>query len=130
MFKHPKFSRAFGQMTVAAGVAFAFFPAFAADFPVGTYMVDGAKPTLAFDDKGQFRVADGQKMLVMGKYAIKGQQIQFTDKEGPWACTKDGELTGTYRWNSENSVLTFSKVADACKDRVGSLATVKWKLQH
>ncbi len=130
MFKHPKFSRLFSQMTLTAGLALAFLPAFAADFPVGTYMVDGAKSTLTFDDKGQFRFEEGQKMLVTGKYTIKGTQIQFTDKAGPWACTKDGELSGTYRWNSENSVLTFSKVVDTCQDRVGSLATVKWKQQH
>ena len=130
MFKPPRFSRSFSQMALAAGLALAFFPAFAADFPVGTYRVDGAKSTLAFDDKGQFRVEEGQKMLVTGQYTIKGNQIEFTDKEGPWACTTAGELSGTYNWNSENSVLTFSKVVDACKDRVGSLATVKWKQQH
>ena len=118
------------QMTLAAGLALAFLPAFAADLPPGTYTADGVKPTMTLDEKGQFRVEEGGKMLVTGKYATKGGQIQFTDKNGPWACTKDAEKTGTYQWKYQNSVLTFSKVTDGCTDRVTSLAGVQWKLQQ
>jgi hypothetical protein len=130
MIKHPQFSRSFGQMMVATSLALAVLPAFAADLPVGTYLVDGAKLTLTFDDKGQFRVEEGKTLQVAGKYTTTGNKIEFTDNQGPWACTKAVEQTGTYRWNYEKSVLTFVKVADACGDRVGSLAGVKWKQQH
>jgi hypothetical protein len=127
MFKNPRFSRRFTQAAVASGLAIAFLPAFAADFPTGSFIVEGTTPTLTFDDKGRFHVEEGQKTQVTGTYTVKGGEIQFTDKDGPWACTKDDEKTGTYRWKYENSVLTFTKVMDACADRVGSLATAKWK---
>jgi hypothetical protein len=130
MYKHPQFSRLFSQMMLLTGLVLAFYKVFAADFPIGSYRVDGAKATLTFDAKGQFRVQEGQKMQVAGKYTVNGDRIEFTDKEGPWACTKDGAETGSYHWNYEKSALSFSKLADACEDRVSSLATVKWKQQH
>ena len=40
-----------------------------------------------------------------------------------------GEQTGTYAWKYENAVLTFSKVADKCEDRVRSLIKLAWKAQ-
>ena len=128
MRKHPKLSRSIGQAALATGLAIAFFPAFAADFPAGTYLAEGSKTTVKFE-KGQFVVEDAQKTVVTGKYTIKGSQMRITDKDGPWACTKDGEQSGTYRWTYVDSVLTFQKVADACADRVGSLQGVKWKTQ-
>ena len=129
MLKHPRFPRSFGQLALATSLAIAFLPAFAADFPVGTYLADGSKTSVKFE-KGEFAVEDAQKTVVTGKYTVKANQIQITDKDGPWACTKDGEQTGTYRWKYEDSVLTFEKVTDACKDRVGSMVAVKWKQQH
>jgi hypothetical protein len=95
-------------------------------FPVGTYAAEGQKLTIAFDDKGEFRVTQGETLQVTGQYAAKEGQLQITDKQGPWACTKAGEQTGTYRWKYENSVLTFRKVADHCDDRVQSLTSAKW----
>jgi hypothetical protein len=130
MYKHPQFSRLFSQMMLLTGLVLAFYKVLAADFPIGSYRVDGAKVTLTFDAKGQFRVQEGQKMQVAGKYTVNGDRIEFTDKEGPWACTKDGKETGSYHWNYEKSALSFGKLADACEDRVSSLATVKWILQH
>jgi hypothetical protein len=130
MFKHQELLRSFGQMTLATGLTLALVPAFASDLPAGTYSVDGAKPALTFDAKGRFHVEQDGKMVVEGKYSTQGDQIQFTDNSGPWACTKDGEKTGTYQWKYDNKVLTLSKVADACTDRAGSLAAVKWKLHQ
>jgi hypothetical protein len=102
--------------------------AFAAEkpFPVGTYAAEGQKLTIVFDDKGEFRVTQGEALQVSGRYAAKGAQLQITDRQGPWACTKAGEQSGTYRWTFENSVLTFTKVADHCEDRVQSLTPRKW----
>jgi hypothetical protein len=83
---------------------------------------------MAFDDKGRFRVTASEVQQVIGQYSAKGDQLEITDSQGPWACTKAGEQTGTYRWKYANSVLTFSKVADRCEDRVNSLTSVTWKL--
>jgi hypothetical protein len=130
MRNHQRLLRLIGQMAAAIGLALAFLPAFAADFPAGTYSVDGAKPTLTFDDKSQFRVEEGGKTMVTGKYTSKGDQVEFTDQKGPWACTKNGQKTGTYQWKYDGSVLTLTKVTDACTDRVGSLSGVKWKATH
>jgi hypothetical protein len=129
MSKHSRLSRSFTQTLVASSLALVGFAAFAADFPIGTYSIDATKPNLTFDGKGRFRVVQGAKLLVSGTYSVKGDQIEVTDTKGPWACTADGQRSGTYHWNYEKSVLNLSKVSDACQDRVGSLAAVKWTKQ-
>src|SRR5580700_4237251 len=112
------------ELLLAAALAMTFFPAFAADFPVGTYLVDGSKTALTLDAKGKFHVEEGKKTLVAGSYRVTGNQIQFTDQEGPWACKSD-EKTGSYGWSFDKSGLSFTKVADACADRATSLSGVK-----
>jgi len=121
--------RSLASLTLSAGLMLPLTDAFAADFPVGTYTA-GAKTTVTFDGIGQFRVYEGKSMKVGGIYAVKADQFELTDKEGPWACTKSGELTGTYTWKFENSQLTFAKVVDLCRDRVKSLAKTSWKWSH
>lgn len=96
-------------------------------FPAGTYAAEGHKITIAFDDKGQFRVTEGGVLHVSGRYSAKGGQLEITDTQGPWACTKPGEQTGTYRWKYENSVLTFNKLVDRCEDRAHSLTAATWR---
>ena len=107
----------------------AISPALAADFPTGTYEVKTTPFTVSFDDKGQFHVNKGDTLEVSGNYSIKIGQLQLTDTQGPWACTKAGEQTGIYTWKYENAVLTLNKVADKCEDRVKSLVNLAWKLQ-
>lgn len=114
-----------GSLAVAAGLTHSL-SAFAADFPVGSYAAN-ASITITFDDKGQFHVNDGKTTQVAGRYAVKGDQLEITDSEGPWACTKAGQQTGTYTWKYEHAVLAFSKLADQCEARVGSLTTATWK---
>lgn len=109
--------------TLALGVAFA------AAFPTGTYGVKDAPFTVSFDDKGKFHVNKGETLEVTGSYAVKGGELRLTDSSGPWACTKDGEQTGTYSWKYQDGVLTFHKVADMCEDRVKSLVNLGWKRQ-
>jgi hypothetical protein len=103
--------------------------AFAADFPIGTYAAD-AKTFVTFNGKGQFRVYEGKDMRVSGEYTVKADRFEITDKDGPWACTKSKEKSGTYMWKYENSLLTFFKVADRCVDRVASLTKSSWKWSH
>ncbi|HJU07843.1 MAG TPA: hypothetical protein VJ727_05105 [Rhodanobacteraceae bacterium] len=97
----------------------------AADFPAGTYAEPGF--TLAFDSNGHFRGSQKDAVKVEGDYAVSGNQVTFTDTSGPWACP--AKQTGTYRWESNGDTLTFSKVSDACKDRVNSLTPHSWKKQ-
>lgn len=103
--------------------------ALAAEFPAGTYEAKGAPYTVSFDGKGQFQVHEGQKLQVAGTYSVKAGELQLTDAEGPWACNKAGEQTGTYAWKYDNAALTLSKVTDKCNDRVKSLVDLVWKRQ-
>jgi hypothetical protein len=103
--------------------------ALAADFPTGTYGAKGTPITVSFDDKGQFRVTKGETLEVTGNYSVKSGELQLTDSQGPWACTKAGEQTGIYAWKYKNAALTFSKVADKCDERVNSLIKLAWKRQ-
>ncbi len=103
--------------------------AVAADFPAGTYEAKGQPYTVSFDGKGQFQVHQGEKLQVAGTYSVKAGEVELTDAEGPWACTKAGEKTGTYTWKYEKAVLTLSKVTDKCADRVKSLVDLAWTRQ-
>jgi len=118
-----------GVCALAICSTLAFSPAFAADFPTGTYAAKKAPYTLSFDEKGQFHVNKGDTLEVAGSYSAKASELELTDSSGPWACTKAGEQTGTYAWKYENAVLTFSKVADKCEDRARSLIKLAWKAQ-
>ena len=100
--------------------------AMAADFPAGTYEAKGKPYTVSFNGKGRFEVHQGEKLQVAGTYSVKAGEVELTDAEGPWACTKAGEQAGTYTWQYEKSVLTFSKLADKCDDRVRSLVGLAW----
>jgi hypothetical protein len=124
MRKHNPYLRSLSQ--VACGLIIPLSAALAADFPAGAYTAH-EHVTVTFDGKGQFRVSDGKATQVAGHYIVKGNQLELTDQEGPWACTKQGEQTGTYTWKYANSALTFTKVADHCEARVGTLATAPWK---
>ncbi|WIG56321.1 MAG: hypothetical protein OJF61_002109 [Rhodanobacteraceae bacterium] len=121
MFKRKGFSSLL--IVLASCAVFAAAPALAADFPAGTYMDSGF--TLSFDGNGHFRGSQKDTLKVEGDYAVSGDQLKFTDTGGPWACP--AQQVGTYRWKSDGGALTFSKVSDACKDRVGSLTAHAWK---
>lgn len=124
-----RFPRPGSATLLATYLALAMSPTLAAEapFPAGTYATEGHKVTIAFDEKGQFRVTEGGELQVSGRYSAKGGQLEITDAQGPWACTKPGEQTGTYRWKYENSVLTFNKLVDRCEDRVQSLTAATWR---
>jgi hypothetical protein len=104
-------------------------PAFAADFPTGTFEAKQKPFTVSFDDNKQFSVKQGGTVQVTGSYSVTASELKLTDAQGPWACTKAGEQTGTYTWKYENAVLTLIKLTDKCVDRVKSLVGVDLKLQ-
>jgi hypothetical protein len=116
----------------ALAVCSALAPALAAPaagFPTGTYAAEGLAATVTFDDHGQVRVRKGQVLEVVGDYSVSGNQIQLTDKSGPWACTKADQKSGSYRWKYTGGVLAFLKVSDRCADRADSLTKYTWKLK-
>jgi hypothetical protein len=123
---HHPLLRTWASLSLLLALTLPMSAAFAADFSVGTYTA-GAKMSVTFDGKGQFRIYEGKRLQVSGQYTVKADQFEFTDKKGPWACTTSSEQTGTYTWKYENSLLTFTKVADLCAGRVGSLAKTSWK---
>ena len=119
-------SKTFSKLTaaLAACTTLAAAPAWAADFPAGVYATKGA--TMSFGH-GHFRVTQHDAMKVEGAYKVDGERIQFTDASGPWACTKRGEHTGSYKWKADDGGLAFTTISDACKDRAGSLTKLAWK---
>jgi hypothetical protein len=118
-----------GAASLLASLTIAMTAALAADFPAGSFAANGGTVIMTFDGKGQFRVVQKDATVVAGQYTIKGEQFEITDVQGPWACTKADEKSGTYRWKLDKSELTFSKVADRCEDRVQSLTATKWQLR-
>jgi hypothetical protein len=127
-----RFPRTFGTAALAGCLSLALLPVLAdeAPFPSGTYSLEGPKVNLAFNDKAEFRVTEGTVTQVVGRYEVEEGQLKFTGLRGPWACTQADRRTGTYRWTYVNSVLTLSKVADLCEDRVQSLTSASWTRQH
>jgi hypothetical protein len=109
--------------------ALALSPAFAADFPTGTFDAKQTSITVSFDGKGQFRVKQGDTVEVVGTYSATASELKLTDTQGPWACSKAGEQTGTYTWKYESAALTLIKLTDKCEYRVGSLVGVAWQQQ-
>ncbi|MDQ3253413.1 MAG: hypothetical protein M3R15_05825 [Acidobacteriota bacterium] len=105
---------------VGATIAFA-----AADFPLGSYAIEGY--AIVFADEGKFRVNKGDEVLVEGEYTVKGDRLQLTDKHGPIACTREGHETGTYGWKYEGEALTLSKVEDKCEGRAAAMTARPWK---
>src|SRR5690242_2404733 len=95
MHMHSRYLRSLAQ--VAAGLIIPLSAALAADFPAGVYTAHQSV-TLTFERDGQFQVSDGKATQVAGRYVVKGDRLELTDKEGAWACTKPGQQTGTYKW--------------------------------
>ena len=92
----------------------------AGSFPTGSY-VQGPF-TLKFERNGAFRVTKNGSALVEGTYLVKGDQLKFTDKRGPFACTGKGQATGTYDWSLQAKKFNLRKVEDTCVDRAQSFA--------
>jgi hypothetical protein len=114
---------------LALGTTLVLSPAFAADFPTGTFEGKELPITVSFDNKGHFSVRQGATLGVTGTYSTKANQISVTDATGPWACTIPGQQTGIYGWTFENGTLLLSKLADQCGDRARTLASITWQMK-
>jgi hypothetical protein len=59
---------------------------------------------------------------VTGKYTMNGDEIQFNDASGDYACKGGNAPEGVYRAKTEGATLTFTKVKDdECPGRVVTL---------
>ena len=126
MPRHPRTLPTSLALKLAIGALLPLSVALAADFPVGSYAA-GQDVSMVFTRDGQFHVMQDKATKVSGTYTVKGDHVELTDKEGPWACNKEGLRSGTYQWHFANSTLSFSKVSDSCDVRVGSLTRSVWK---
>lgn len=118
-----------GARVLAVCSTLALSPAFAADFPTGTFAAKQRPIAVSFDGKGPFRVNQGDTLDVMGTYSATASELKLTDTRGPGACSKAGEQTGKYTWKYENAALTLINLTDKCDDRVRSLVGVAWQQQ-
>ncbi len=126
MSTRSRYLDAFAPISFAVAMAMSQSTAFAGEFPLRSYTAHESV-TVTFEGEGKFRVVDGKDTVVTGSYRVKGDQLELTDKDGPWACRKDGEQTGTYKWKIEGGALTFSKVSDRCNARSGTLTPGTWQ---
>ncbi len=93
-------------------------PAQTGDFPLGTYYSDPF--TLTFEEGGTFRVKHSSGAGVTGTYAISGDKIEFSDRDGELACQ---ESSGKYTWKLDRDSLIFFAVDDACDGRKEALTS-------
>jgi len=125
MYRRTQFSTLSALLAAAICSVSAASAAEAGDFPSGTYT--DADITIAFDGDGHYRGSQKGAIEVEGTYTVKGDRVQFTDTNGPWACPM--QQIGTYDWKVAGQHLTFSKVTDACKERVNGLTPHAWTKQ-
>lgn len=115
-----------GSLLTAVAVGFVSVSnvAYAADFPPGTY--EAGDLSITFDGKGQYKLNQGGTFKVSGTYTISGDEIEVTDKTGPWTCPKD-KRSGSYHWQTTLTGLAFTKIADECDARSTPMITGPWK---
>ena len=63
-------------------------------------------------------------VAVKGTYIIEGENVLFTDKEGPMACPEN--QIGKYRFSCKNRELKMELIEDGCTGRP-SMASQVWK---
>lgn len=96
-------------------------PAGAAELS-GTYnaVVDGVEYGLIFDEEGNMSVVEDYDATVVAQYEADGTEITITDLGGAGACQGD-EATGVYNYTGGTDSLSFTRVQDACEQRVRML---------
>ena len=72
---------------------------------------------------GQYEITRNGQVAVDGASTIRGQQVVFKDRFGPFRCL-GSQATGTYHWSLAGTKLTFSVVHDPCPGRNAVLARV------
>jgi hypothetical protein len=111
----------------------------ATDKPVGIYRaklpvnsslgISAGYYRLTLQEDGSYTIgwAPSQKQEglvgVHGTYNVDGDQIVFTDVEGPAICTAEEGASGTYQWSLSNQGLTLTPMNDTCEVRLYVLST-------
>ena len=86
-------------------------------FPVGSY--ESGPFTITFKEGGSFEVLHSSGAGVKGTYKISGDNIEFTDVEGDFACP---DAVGKYTWKVEAEKLVLTLVSDPCDGRAQALS--------
>lgn len=100
--------------------------AFAAEFPPGTYLARDL--AITFDGKGHYSLSQKGTLKVSGDYTVNGDEIDLTDKTGPWTCPKD-RRSGSYHWETTDNGLAFTTMTDECSQRSSPMTASTWKHQ-
>ena len=100
-----------------------------ADFPEGTIAAElgGEEWTIRFADDGKFTVSTDGEAVVEGKYEVTKDEIVLSDETGPRADR--GNKPGKYTWKRDGKKMTFTKVEDEARGRVGALTSGAWTLK-
>jgi hypothetical protein len=103
----------------------------AAGSPKGTYALtaaDGAVWELSLDESGKFRATENGKEVVIGKYKVSKDEIEFTDEDGVYAERGDAK-TGSYKWKLANNKLAFTNINDKADGRSATLTAGPWEMK-
>jgi hypothetical protein len=101
------------------------------EFTKGTYVAHrGQEPSatiaMTFGDEGKLTVKVNGQTMVEGKYAVKGDRIEFLDQTGQMAC--GAGQNATYAWKLDGKKMTLKVVEDQCDGRRNSLTSSEWTL--
>jgi hypothetical protein len=78
--------------------------------------------SITFGPDSTYSVKQDDVEHVTGKYTMDGDEIQFNDASGDFACKGGDAPEGVYRLKTEGATLTFTKVKDdECPGRVATL---------
>jgi hypothetical protein len=93
--------------------------------PAGAQIPPGAMVgtwSITFGADRTYSVKQDDVEHVTGKYTMNGDEIQFDDASGDFACKGGDAPEGVYRLKTEGATLTFTKVKDDdCPGRVATL---------
>ena len=71
---------------------------------------------LILGDEGQFTSSRNGEVMARGAYVVTGDQMMFSDAEGPMACLNE-QAAGSYTPALDGATLTFTLVDDDCAGR-------------
>jgi hypothetical protein len=96
------------------------------EFKRGTYATtfNGIALEVQFTDSGTVTVKANDTIVVIGTFALKGDEIELRDRSGPLACSED--QVGRYKWTLVEKTLTLVLVSDDCQGRTQSIAGQPW----
>lgn len=89
-----------------------------------TAEIDGVEWTIKFADGDKFEVRREDDAVAEGRYKVTGDQVELTDEKA--SGEEVNTSPGKYAWKLDGKKLTFRKVEDDHKGRVGALTKRDW----